>query len=236
MSQEESLVVEERGFMCSMPVVVAFAVSTAAILLADAIPSAHSQMGNSVGCETSQKNGAADKVEKIYNGFAVGTDGADNEGYHAAQKAEEQLWLDFLSSFQNPQRNAANQTAWDQEEAQLISDSLKYGGDRTLDAAAMYWGETHLQLPVIGPQALLAQVKTMLVSNQPGEREFDEYMANYLAVRFQSLNRLAPYRHSVIDEIDGRGVPLGLAALQAELRIDEVDRTLQAAARAADPG
>ena len=76
----------------------------------------------------------------------------------------------------------------------------------------------------------------MLVSNQPGEREFDEYMANYLAVRFQSLNRLAPYRHSVIDEIDGRGVPLGLAALQAELRIDEVDRTLQAAARAADPG
>jgi hypothetical protein len=175
-------------------------------------------------------------VEKIYNGFAVGTDGADNEGYHAAQKAEEQLRLDFLSSFQNPQRNAANQTAWDQEEAQLISDSLKYGGDRTLDAAAMYWGETHLQLPVIGPQALLAQVKTMLVSNQPGEREFDEYMANYLAVRFQSLNRLAPYRHSVIDEIDGRGVPLGLAALQAELRIDEVDRTLQAAARAADPG
>jgi hypothetical protein len=170
-------------------------------------------------------------VEKIYNGFAVGTDGADNEGYHAAQKAEEQLRLDFLSSFQNPQRNAANQTAWDQEEAQLISDSLKYGGDRTLDAAAMYWGETHLQLPVIGPQALLAQVKTMLVSDQPGEREFDEYMANYLAVRFQSLNRLAPYRHSVIDEIDGRGVPLGLAALQAELRIDEVDRTLQAAAR-----
>ena len=222
--------------MCSMPVVIAFAVSTAAILLADAIPSAHSQMRNSVGCETSQKNGAADKVEKIYNGFAVGTDGADNEGYHAAQKAEEQLRLDFLSSFQNPQRNAANQTAWDQEEAQLISDSLKYGGDRTLDAAAMYWGETHLQLPVIGPQALLAQVKTMLVSDQPGEREFDEYMANYLAVRFQSLNRLAPYHHSVIDEIDGRGVPLGLAALQAELRIDEVDRTLQAAARAADPG
>ena len=97
-------------------------------------------------------------MEKIYNGFAVGTDGADNEGYHAAQKAEEQLRLDFLSSFQNPQRNAANQTAWDQEEAQLMSDLLKYGGDRTLDAAAMYWGETHLQLPVIGPQALLAQV------------------------------------------------------------------------------
>ena len=69
----------------------------------------------------------------------------------------------------------------------------------------------------------------MLVSDQLGEREFDEYMANYLAVRFQSLNRLAPYYHSGIDEIDGRGVPLGLAALRAELRIDEVDRTLQAA-------
>jgi hypothetical protein len=27
-----------------------------------------------------------------------------NEGYNAAQKAEEQLKLDFLSSFQNPQR------------------------------------------------------------------------------------------------------------------------------------
>jgi hypothetical protein len=35
--------------------------------------------GNSVGCETNQKNGAADKVEKIYKGFAVGTDDADNE-------------------------------------------------------------------------------------------------------------------------------------------------------------
>jgi hypothetical protein len=214
--------------MRAMPIVVAFAVSTAAILLAGAIPSAHSQMGNSIGCETNPKNGAADRVEKIYNGLAIGTDGADNEGYHAAQKAEEQLWLDFLSSFQNTQKNAANQTAWDQEEAQLISDSLKYGGDRTLDAAAMYWGETHLHLPVIGPQALLAQVKTMLVSDLPGEREFDEYMANYLAARFQLLNRLAPYYHSATDQIDGRGVPLGLAALQAELRIDEVDRTLQA--------
>jgi hypothetical protein len=130
--------------MCAMPVAVAFAVSTVAILLAGAIPSAHSQMGDSMGCATNQKNGAADKVEKIYNGFAVGTDGADNEGYHAAQKAEERLRLEFLSSFQNPQRNAANQTAWDQEDVQLISDSLKYGGDRTLDAAAMYWGETHL--------------------------------------------------------------------------------------------
>jgi hypothetical protein len=65
MSQEESLVVEEGGFMCSMPVVIAFAVSTAAISLADAIPSAHSQMGNSVGCETRQKNDAADKVENL---------------------------------------------------------------------------------------------------------------------------------------------------------------------------
>jgi hypothetical protein len=89
----------------------------------------------------------------------------------------------------------------------------------------MYWGETHLHLPVISPQVLLAQVKTMLLSDQPGEREFDEYMANYLAARFQLLNRLAPYYHSATDQIDGRGVPLGLAALQAELRIDEVDRT-----------
>ena len=31
------------------------------------------------------------------------TDAAENEGYLAAQKAEEQLRLDFLSSFQNPQ-------------------------------------------------------------------------------------------------------------------------------------
>ena len=51
---------------------------------------------------------------------------------------------------------------------------------------------------------------------------------NYLAARFQSLNRLAPYYHSATDDIEGRDVPLGLAALQAGLRIDEVDRTLQA--------
>jgi hypothetical protein len=70
--------------------------------------------------------------------------------------AEEQLRLDFLSSFQNPQKN--------KEEAQLISDSLKYGGDKTLDAAAMYWGETHLSLPVGSPQELLAQARTMQVS------------------------------------------------------------------------
>lgn len=216
--------------MRAIPVVVAFAVSTGAILLAGAMPSAHSQRGSSTGCAINQKNGAADKVEKIYNGFVAGTDDADNEGYHASQKAEEQLRLDFISSFQNPQKNGANQTAWDQEEAQLTSDSLKYGGDRTLDAAAMYWGETYLHLPVISPQILLAQVKTMPVSDQPGEREFNEYMANYLAARFQSLSRLAPYYHSVTDEIEGRGVPLGLAALQAELRIDEVDRTLHAAA------
>jgi len=87
-----------------------------------------------------QKNAAADRIEKIYNGVAVGTDAEGNEGYNAAQQAEDQLRLDFLSSFQNPRKNAANQTAWDQEAGQLISDSLKYGGDRTLDAAAMYWG------------------------------------------------------------------------------------------------
>ena len=175
-----------------------------------------------------QKNAAADRVEKIYNGFAVGTDAEGNEGYNAAQEAEQQLRLDFLSSFQNPRKNAANQTAWDQEEAQLISDSLKYGGDRTLDAAAMYWGETHLHLPVTSPQELLAQAKTMRLSDQPGEREFAEYMANYLTARFDSLNRLATYHHSATDDIEGRDVPLNLADLQAELRIDEVDRTLQA--------
>jgi hypothetical protein len=85
--------------------------------------------------------------------------------------------LDFLSSFQNPQKNSANQTAWDEEEAQLISDSLKYGGDRALDAAAIYWGETHLNLPVLSPQELLAQAKTMQIADQPGEREFADRVA-----------------------------------------------------------
>ena len=213
-----------NGFMRA---VVTFAASTAVALVAAAITPVHAQMGNG-RCENIQGNAAADRVEKIYNGFAIGTD-AENEGYPAAQKAEEQLRLDFLISFQNPQKNAANQTAWGQEEAQLISDSLKYGGDRTLDAAALYWGETHLSLPVGSPQELLAQAKTMQVSDQPGEREYDEHMASYLAARFQSLNRLAPYYHSATDDIEGRDVPLGLAALQAGLRIDEVDRTLQAA-------
>jgi len=175
-----------------------------------------------------QKNAAADRIEKIYNGVAVGTDAEGNEGYNAAQQAEDQLRLDFLSSFQNPRKNAANQTAWDQEAGQLISDSLKYGGDRTLDAAAMYWGETHLHLPVTSRQELLAQAKTTQFSDQPGEREFDEYMANYLAARFDSLNRLATYHHSATDDIEGRDVPLNLEDLQAELRIDEVDRALQA--------
>ncbi len=171
-----------------------------------------------------QKNAAADRVEKIYNGVAVGTDAEGNEGYNAAQQAEEQLRLDFLSSFQNPQKNAANQTAWDQEEGQLISDSLKYGGDRTLDAAAMYWGETHLHLPVAGPQELLAQAKTMQLSDQPGEREYNEYIANYPAARFDSLNRLASYYHSATNDIEGRDVPLNLADLQAELRIERAAR------------
>jgi len=174
----------------------------------------------------SQKNTAADRIEKLYSGFAVGTDAEGNEGYNAAQKAEEQLRLDFLSSFQNQQRNAANQTAWDQEEGQLVSDSLKYGGDRTLNAAAMYWGETNLHLPVISPKDLLAQAKSMQVSDQPGDREFYEYMANYLAIRFDSLNKLTPYYQTASDDIDGRHVPLDLADLQAQLRLDEVDRTL----------
>ena len=174
----------------------------------------------------SHKNTAADRVEDLYNAFPVGTDDEGHEGYDAAQKAEGQLKLDFLSSFQNPKKNAANQTAWDEEEAQLISDSMKYGGDRTLDAAAMYWGATHLYLPVIGPEQLLAQAKAMQVADQPGESEFNEYMARYLATRFDALNRLASSYHSATDDIEGRNVPLNLADLQTELRIDEFDRTI----------
>ncbi len=171
------------------------------------------------------KNAAAARVEALYNGFPVGTDAEGNEGYNAAQKAEEQLKLDFLSSYQSPQKNSANQTAWDEEEAQLVSDSLKYGGDRTLDAAATYWGVTHLSLPMLSAEQLLAQAKTMPITDQLGEREFDEYMANYLANRFDSLNRLASSYHSATDDIEGRKVPLDLADLQAVLRIDEFDRT-----------
>jgi len=171
------------------------------------------------------KNAAAARVEALYNGFPVGTDAEGNEGYNAAQKAEEQLKLDFLSSHQSPQKNSANQTAWDEEEAQLVSDSLKYGGDRTLDAAATYWGVTHLSLPMLSAEQLLARAKTMPITDQSGEREFDEYMANYLANRFDSLNRLASSYHSATDDIEGRQVPLDLADLQAELRIDEFDRT-----------
>jgi hypothetical protein len=177
------------------------------------------------GAAAPAKNAAADRVEKLYNAFAVGTDAAGDEGYNAAQAAERQLLLDFFSSFQNPQTNAANQTAWDQEQGQLISDSLKYAGDRTLDAAAMYWGETHLALPVSSPEELLAQAETMPISDQAGERQFDEYMANYLAVRFDALNRLAPYYQSASEDIEGQDVPLDLEDLQAELRSDEVDRT-----------
>ena len=57
--------------------------------------------------------------------FPAGTDAENNEGYNAAQNAEQQLKLDFLGSFQNPQKNAANQTAWDEEEAQSISDFIQ---------------------------------------------------------------------------------------------------------------
>jgi len=171
------------------------------------------------------KNAAADRVEKLYDAFAIGTDAAGNEGYNAAQKAEQQLRLDFLGSFQNPQRNAANQTAWDQEAAQLISDSLKYGSDATLDAAAMYWGATHLSLPVMSREQLLAQVDTMPGSDQPGERQFNEYMADYLAARFDSLNRLSSSYQSASDDIEGNR-PLHLSDLQAQLRVDEMGRTL----------
>jgi hypothetical protein len=181
--------------------------------------------GHALAAAGSHKDAAAARVEELYNGFPVGTDAEGHEGYNAAQKAAEQLKLDFLAALQNPQRNAANQTLWEEEEAQLISDSLKYGGDRTLDAAAMYWAMTQLNLPVISPEQLLAQARTMQVADQPGEREFNEHMAKYLVARFDSLNKLASHYQSATDAIEGRGVPLDLADLQAELSIDEVDRT-----------
>jgi hypothetical protein len=174
----------------------------------------------------SRQGTAADRVEALYSGFAVGTDAQGNEGYNAAQAAEQQLLLDYVNSFQNPQKNAANQTAWDQEQDQLLNDSLKYAGSKALDAAATYWGETHLNLPVISPEDLVAQANTMQVSDQPGEREFDEYMANYLAVRFDTLNRLSGQYQTATSDIDGGHTPLDLADLQTELRIDEVARTI----------
>jgi hypothetical protein len=173
-----------------------------------------------------QQKTAADRVEKLYSDFAVGTDAAGNEGYNAAQSAEQQLLADFLASFQNPQKNAANQTAWDQEQDQLLNDSLKYAGSKALDAAATYWGETHLDLPVISPEDLIAQADTMQVSDQAGEREFDGYMANYLAVRFDTLNRLSGQYQTATSDIDGLHIPLDLADLQTELRVDEVARTI----------
>jgi hypothetical protein len=169
---------------------------------------------------------AADRVEKLYSDFAVGTDTQGNEGYNAAQKVEQQLLLDFLSSFQNPQKNAANQTAWDQEQDQLINDSLKYAGSKALDAAAVYWGETQLNLPVLSPEDLIAEANTMQVSGQPGEREFDQYMAAYLAARFDTLNRLTGQYLTATSDIDGGHIPLNLADLQVELNIDEFGRTL----------
>ena len=169
---------------------------------------------------------AADRVEKLYSDFAVGTDAQGNEGYNAAQKAEQQLRLDFLASFQNPQKNAANQTAWDQEQDQLLNDSLKYAGSKALDAAAMYWGETQLNLPVLSPQDLIAEANTMQVSGQAGEPEFDQYMAGYLAARFNTLNRLSSQYQTATSDIDGGQIPLNLADLQVELSIDEFGRTL----------
>ena len=169
---------------------------------------------------------AADRVEKLYSDFAVGTDAQGNEGYNAAQKVEQQLRLDFLASFQNPQKNAANQTAWDQEQDQLLNDSLKYAGSKALDAAAMYWGETHLGLPVLRPEDLIAEANTMQVSDQPGEREFDQYMAGYLAARFDTLNRLTGQSLTATSDIDGGHIPLNLADLQVELNVDEFGRTL----------
>jgi hypothetical protein len=135
------------------------AVATSACVSIFACENPNRPLARPVADAGSSKNAAAARVEQLYNGVPAGTDAENNEGYNAAQNAEHQLRLDFLGSFQNPQKNAANQTAWDEKEAQLISHSLKYGGDRTLDAAAMYWGETHLNLPVLSPQELLAQAK-----------------------------------------------------------------------------
>jgi hypothetical protein len=181
--------------------------------------------GQALAADGPRRNAAADCVEALYNSLPAGTDAAGQEGYSAAQRAVDQLKLDFLAAFQSPQRNAANQTLWEQEEAQLISDSLKYGGDRTLDAAAMYWGLTRLNLPVMRREDLLAQAKAIEVGDQPGEREFNDYMAGYLAARFDSLSKLTSHYRSATDAIDGRDVPLYAEALQTELRIDEVDRT-----------
>jgi hypothetical protein len=103
---------------------------------------------------------------------------------------------------------------------------LRYGGDKTLDAAAMYWGLSHLSLPVSSPEQLLSQAKAMQVADQPGEKEFNEYMARYLATRFDALNKLTSSYHSATDDIEGRDVPLKLEDLQSELSIDEFDRSV----------
>src|ERR1700722_16151231 len=50
--------------------VVTFAASTAVALVAAAITPVHAEKGNG-RCENSQENTAADRVEKIYNGFAI---------------------------------------------------------------------------------------------------------------------------------------------------------------------
>jgi hypothetical protein len=51
-------------------------------------------------------------------------------------------------------------------------------------------------------------------------------MANYLAVRFDTLNRLSGQYQTATSDIDGSPIPLNLADLQTELRIDEVGRTI----------
>src|SRR6202012_5911653 len=89
---------------------------------------------------------------------------------------------------------------------------------------AMYWGLSRLTLPVMGRDNLIVQARAMKVGDQPGEREFNEYMAGYLAARFDSLSKLASRYRSAGDAIDGRDVPLYAGALQPELRIDELDR------------
>lgn len=114
-----------------------------------------------------------------------------------------------------------------------FAQSILYrgAGIDVVDAVAMYWGLTQLNLPVISPEEVLAQARAMQVADHPGEREFNEYLAKYLIARFDSLNKLASHYHSATDDIDGCNLPLNLADLQTELRIDEFDRTLPSAHR-----
>lgn len=88
----------------------------------------------------------------------------------------------------------------------------------------MYWGETHVYLPMTSPAELLAQAKAMQVRiNRAKESLMSTWP--WPGSRFDSLNRLASHHYSVADDTKGRQVPVNFADLQAELHIDEFDRT-----------